>query len=72
MRVHGVHTTIPFHEWLLAHPQFQQGEFSTRFIEREEAKLSEFLQCQRKVLAERGVALIGPIKEQQSTAAWGA
>jgi acetyl-CoA carboxylase biotin carboxylase subunit len=30
----GVHTTIEFHQRVLAHPVFQSGEFSTDFIER--------------------------------------
>ena len=28
----GVRTTIPFHQWLLQHPAFLAGEFSTDFI----------------------------------------
>jgi len=30
----GIHTTIPFHQRLLAHPMFQRGEVSTDFIEK--------------------------------------
>jgi acetyl/propionyl-CoA carboxylase alpha subunit len=31
----GVRTTIPFHQWLLRHPRFQAGDFSTDFIAEE-------------------------------------
>jgi acetyl-CoA carboxylase biotin carboxylase subunit len=31
----GVRTTIPFHQWLLQHPAFLAGEFSTDFIAEE-------------------------------------
>ena len=31
--VEGVHTTIPFHQWLLADERFQSGAVSTRFLE---------------------------------------
>lgn len=30
----GIHTTIPFHQRVLAHPVFQRGEVTTDFIER--------------------------------------
>jgi acetyl-CoA carboxylase biotin carboxylase subunit len=30
----GIHTTIPFHQRLLAHPIFQRGDVSTDFIEK--------------------------------------
>jgi acetyl-CoA carboxylase biotin carboxylase subunit len=33
--VEGVHTTIPFHQRLLRHPQFVAGKVSTRFIDLE-------------------------------------
>ena len=31
----GLRTTIPFHRWLLDHPRFQAGDFSTDFIAEE-------------------------------------
>ncbi|WIG59683.1 MAG: Biotin carboxylase of acetyl-CoA carboxylase [Ktedonobacterales bacterium] len=31
----GVRTTIPFHQWLLDHPRFTAGDFSTDFIAEE-------------------------------------
>lgn len=30
----GIHTTIPFHQKVLAHPSFQRGDVSTDFIEK--------------------------------------
>lgn len=33
LEVEGMPTTTPFHERLLAHPKFQEGAFSTRFLE---------------------------------------
>jgi acetyl-CoA carboxylase biotin carboxylase subunit len=32
--IEGVQTTIPFHQQLLRHPDFQAGQFDTRFLER--------------------------------------
>lgn len=31
----GFATSIPFHRWLLSHPRFQAGDFSTHFLEEE-------------------------------------
>jgi acetyl-CoA carboxylase biotin carboxylase subunit len=31
----GFATSIPFHRWLLQHPRFQAGDFSTHFLEEE-------------------------------------
>lgn len=31
--VEGIHTTIPFHQQLLHHPDFRAGRFDTRFLE---------------------------------------
>ena len=32
-QIAGVRTTIPFHEWAMAHPIFAQGEATVRFVE---------------------------------------
>lgn len=29
----GVHTTIPFHQKLLAHPKFRDGDFDIKFLD---------------------------------------
>jgi len=34
MLIQGVHTTIPFHQKVLRHPDFLAGRTSTRFLER--------------------------------------
>ncbi len=31
----GFATSLPFHHWLLSHPRFQAGDFSTHFLEEE-------------------------------------
>lgn len=31
----GFSTSLPFHRWLLGHPRFQAGDFSTHFLEEE-------------------------------------
>lgn len=31
----GFATSLPFHQWLLSHPRFQAGDFSTHFLEEE-------------------------------------
>jgi acetyl/propionyl-CoA carboxylase alpha subunit len=33
-RLVGVHTNLPFHETVLADPEFQAGGFDTGFVER--------------------------------------
>ena len=33
LRVQGIHTTVPVHELVLAHPDFAAGEHSTRWLE---------------------------------------
>lgn len=43
LRLDGVPTTARFHEALLAHPAFQRGDFSTRFIEQNAAYFQEAL-----------------------------
>jgi acetyl-CoA carboxylase biotin carboxylase subunit len=40
--IEGVQTTIPFHRQLLTNPQFQSGEFTTRFLESFELLPPEF------------------------------
>ncbi len=37
----GFATSLPFHNWLLRHPKFQAGEFSTHFLEQEFSGLGE-------------------------------
>ncbi|HNV70367.1 MAG TPA: acetyl-CoA carboxylase biotin carboxylase subunit [Candidatus Ozemobacteraceae bacterium] len=33
-RIRGIRTTIPFHTCVMQHPDFRNGEFSTRFVDR--------------------------------------
>ncbi len=37
----GVHTTIPFHRWLMDHPAFQAGDLDTSFVERHWANVGD-------------------------------
>ncbi|WNC17475.1 acetyl-CoA carboxylase biotin carboxylase subunit [Brevibacillus brevis] len=37
--IEGVHTTIPFHEKLLEHPDFVSGNFATNFLEKNKLEL---------------------------------
>lgn len=37
----GFSTSIPFHRWLLQHPRFRAGDFSTHFLEEEFSGLPE-------------------------------
>ncbi|MGN7471224.1 acetyl-CoA carboxylase biotin carboxylase subunit [Brevibacillus sp. SAFN-007a] len=39
--IEGVHTTIPFHEKLLEHPDFVAGHFATNFLEKHPLELKE-------------------------------
>lgn len=53
----GFATSIPFHRWLLQHPRFRAGDFSTHFLEQEfrglppEEVASEDLLCMAALLA---------------------
>ncbi|NQX92339.1 MAG: acetyl-CoA carboxylase biotin carboxylase subunit, partial [Flavobacteriales bacterium] len=31
--IEGIHTTIPFHQKLMKNPKFQEGDFTTKFLE---------------------------------------
>jgi acetyl-CoA carboxylase biotin carboxylase subunit len=48
MRFFGVATTLGFHEWLLQHPRFVAGDFTTNFLLQEEANLLEFLNGEKE------------------------
>ncbi|MED4581166.1 acetyl-CoA carboxylase biotin carboxylase subunit [Brevibacillus choshinensis] len=37
--IEGVHTTVPFHEKLLEHPDFVSGHFATNFLEKNKLEL---------------------------------
>jgi len=37
--IEGVHTTVPFHEKLLEHPDFVEGHFATNFLEKNKLEL---------------------------------
>ncbi|GEB32330.1 MULTISPECIES: acetyl-CoA carboxylase biotin carboxylase subunit [Brevibacillus] len=39
--IEGVHTTVPFHEKLLEHPDFVSGQFATNFLEKNPLDLKE-------------------------------
>ena len=39
--VEGIHTTIPLHRQIMADPDFQAGNFDTKYMERFLAKLNE-------------------------------
>ena len=34
IKIEGIHTTVPFHQRILANPEFQAGRFDTHFLER--------------------------------------
>ena len=34
LKIEGIHTTVPFHQRILANPEFQAGRFDTHFLER--------------------------------------
>ncbi len=38
----GIHTTTSFHEWLISHPKFRAGTFTTRFLEENETDLAAY------------------------------
>ncbi|MBM3285979.1 MAG: acetyl-CoA carboxylase biotin carboxylase subunit [Candidatus Eisenbacteria bacterium] len=40
-RIEGVHTTVPFHRQVLAHPDFRAGRYDTSFLDRIQAKAEE-------------------------------
>ena len=54
--IEGVDTTIPFHQALIQNPHFQQGEYTTRFVEENEKLLTEFEESQAELCAEAALA----------------
>ncbi|MEN9528557.1 MAG: hypothetical protein RI932_430 [Pseudomonadota bacterium] len=54
--IHGVETTIPYHQALIKCPAFQSGEYTTRFVEENEALLKEFETKQTPLTAESALA----------------
>jgi acetyl-CoA carboxylase biotin carboxylase subunit len=54
--IQGVETTIPYHQALIKCPAFQQGEYTTRFVEENEALLKEFESKQTPLTAESALA----------------
>jgi len=58
----GIHTTIPFLQKVMQHPQFQQGKFTTAFIEENRPTL--FVADQNKMEVAAFAAVLEEIKEK--------
>ena len=46
--IEGISTTIPFHRHVMNHPDFQSGNFSTSFVERNFDTLTEYLRTSNR------------------------
>ncbi|HEY9068759.1 MAG TPA: acetyl-CoA carboxylase biotin carboxylase subunit [Candidatus Ozemobacteraceae bacterium] len=43
-RVDGIKTTIPFHQWALAHEEFREGHLTTGFVDKHQVSMMAYLQ----------------------------
>ena len=77
--IDGVRTTVPFAQWLLAHPRFQAGDFSTDFIAEEwrpeepaaeppQSSLANGSAGDQRLAAEELAALVAALYTEQTRA----
>lgn len=69
--IDGVETTIPYHQALIKSDAFRAGEYTTRFVEENEALLKDFESHQVELSEEGALALalkVNSIRKEQSSA----
>jgi len=58
-QVRGIKTNIAFHQWILRHPRFMSGDFSTGFIDEEHRSVSKELYPHKEIaLASAAIAAL--------------
>ena len=68
-QVRGIKTNIAFHQWILRHPRFMAGNFSTAFIDEEHRNMAQEELYPHKEIALASAAIAALHREQETT--WG-
>ena len=66
-QVRGIKTNISFHQWILRHPRFMAGNFSTGFIDEEYHSMSKEELYPHKEIALASAAIAALHREQELT-----
>jgi acetyl-CoA carboxylase biotin carboxylase subunit len=66
-QVRGIKTNISFHQWIVRHPRFMSGEFSTAFIDEEYDSMSKKELYPHKDIALASAAIAALHREQEAT-----
>jgi acetyl-CoA carboxylase biotin carboxylase subunit len=68
-QIRGIKTNIAFHQWILRHPRFMAGNFSTAFIDEEHRNMAQEELYPHKEIALASAAIAALHREQETT--WG-
>ena len=66
-QVRGIKTNISFHQWILRHPRFMSGDFSTGFIDEEYRNMNKEEVFPHKEIALASAAIAALHREQENT-----
>jgi acetyl-CoA carboxylase biotin carboxylase subunit len=66
-QVRGIKTNISFHQWIVRHPRFMSGDFSTAFIDEEYDSMSKKELYPHKDIALASAAIAALHREQETT-----
>jgi acetyl-CoA carboxylase biotin carboxylase subunit len=66
-QVRGIKTNISFHQWILRHPRFMAGNFSTGFIDEEYHSMSKAELSPHKEIALASAAIAASHREHERT-----
>jgi acetyl-CoA carboxylase biotin carboxylase subunit len=66
-QVRGIKTNIAFHQWILRHPRFMTGNFSTAFIDEEYRNMAQEEVYPHKEIALASAAIAALHREQETT-----
>jgi acetyl-CoA carboxylase biotin carboxylase subunit len=66
-QVRGIKTNISFHQWIVRHPRFMSGDFSTAFIDEEYHSISKQELYPHKEIALASAAIAALHREQETT-----
>jgi acetyl/propionyl-CoA carboxylase alpha subunit len=66
-QVRGIKTNISFHQWILRHPRFMDGDFNTAFIDEEYRNMTKEELYPHKEIALASAAIAALHREQENT-----
>jgi len=66
-QVRGIKTNISFHQWILRHPRFMSGDFSTGFIDEEYRNMNKDEVYPHKEIALASAAIAALHRERENT-----